>query len=174
MRPGCPRTQRFPAAHLNRTEYSGRPISSNNRSRTCLLSRGDEVDDLTGERRVDVDHPFIGLRMHADDGVDRGQRVGAHQVADLLGAAIGGHGRAEAMFGPQLVDEVADRVGEAPIDRGDVDELGVAAVGRYGLGAQDRVRRRVDQRGDVGVPAGAVRALLLAVLRAVAVVVGRR
>ena len=77
------------------------------------------------------------------------------------------------MFGPQFVDERPYRRGEPLVDRGDVDELRVPAVGRDRLGAQDRMRRRIDQRRDVGVPAWPVRALLLSVSGAISVVIGR-
>ena len=41
------------------------------------------------------------------------------------------------------------------------------------FGAQDRVRRRIDQRGHIGMPAGTVGTLLLSVLGAIAVVIRR-
>jgi hypothetical protein len=60
---------------------------------------GREVDDFAGERRIDVHDPFLGLRMYPNHGMNRGQRVGANQVADLLCAAIGRNACPETVFG---------------------------------------------------------------------------
>ena len=63
-------------------------------------------------------------------------------------------GGREAMHAAQAIDECPHDRRQRVIGRDQVGELGVAAVGRHDLAAQDRRSRRIDRRGDVGVPAG--------------------
>ncbi len=69
----------------------------------------------------------------------------------------------ESMFGAQPVDEPPQRLGQAVVRGDEIRPGGVAAPPLGDLtGPQQRHRRRVDDRGDVGVPLIVVAVLLTA------------
>ena len=135
---------------------------------------GREIDDLPGEGRIDVENLLPGLRVHLDHRVDRRQWIAAHQIADLLVAAFGRCRRTESVLGTQFVEERLHRRRQTRIHRSHIGELSVTPITGHLLCSQDRMRRRVDQRRDVGVPTRTVGTLPLAVPGAVAMVVGGR
>ena len=144
----------LPGAHRNRTWYSGRAISPKRWSRIHRLSSG--VTSTMWSVKPGVTNsarsPVSGCTRTTGWMDTSGTSPEAIGVAVV--AAGGLVADAVAVLGPQRVDERLHRLGQALVGGHEVGPRRVAAVGREDVGAQDRARRRVHRRGDVGVPAG--------------------
>ncbi len=143
----------LPGAQRKRTVNSGRTMCSHRNSSTHLALARRQCRRLTSETtgsRTARARRFPGARARSD------ARSPACACASAPGTPASRPRPPAARSGARHASRrrtacMAGR--ERVIGRGQVGELGVAAVGRHDLAAQDGRRRRIDRRGDVGVPA---------------------
>ena len=115
-----------------------------------------------GESGVDVERLLARLGMHPHHGMLGEQRP---PVAPGAGSPRWRSRRPAVRSGaPHAARRRAGAAAPTALVGGDgVGPLGVSAVGRDHLGAQDRRGRRIDRRGHVGVPVRLVEAAAAAV-----------